>query len=203
VFIGNEQVPVYRFPESAARALSLAVQYARWREQPLGEILDFEPQEEQARALVRQAAKGTLAAEPTRSLLAAFGLTLQTLLTPQSGEESASDAQPSSHPATAANLHLQVSVRHDPLFGPVLSLELTGLPLGPQLLATRITPLTDKDALEMLQALKGHADLSALQDLLLRVSRLVEELPEVSEIHLSLWAGNEGYRLEGAEILLD
>jgi hypothetical protein len=188
------------------------VQYARWREQPLGEILDFEPQEEQARALVRQAAKGTLAAEPTRSLLAAFGLTLQTLFTPQSGEEPASDAQPSSppataanlrHPATAANLRLQVSVRHDPLFGPVLSLELTGLPLGPQLLATRITPLTDKDALEMLQALKDHADLGALQDLLLRVSRLVEELPEVSEIHLSLWAGNEGYRLEGAEIRLD
>ncbi|MER3480753.1 MAG: 6-carboxyhexanoate--CoA ligase [Meiothermus sp.] len=185
VFVGNERVPVYRFPESAARALSLTVQYARWRAQPLGEIPDFEPQEELARALVRQAGKGKLAAEPTRSLLAAFGLTLGTPA-----------------PPSPARLHLAVSVRHDPLFGPVLSLELVDLPLGPQTLDTRITPLTDKDALEMLRALQGHVDPSALQDLLLRVSRLVEELPEVSEIRLSLWAASEGYQLEGAEILL-
>lgn len=188
VFAGEERVPVYRFPESAARALSLVVQYARWRREPPGEIPDFQPQEELARELMRRAGKGPLEPEATRSLLAAFGIALHGPAT--------------SGPPPSAPLHLKISVQHDSLFGPVLALELVGLPLGSQLLATRITPLTDKDALAMLQVLQDHADLSALQELLLRISRLVEELPEVSEISLSLWAGSEGYRLEGAEILL-
>ncbi|PZA06151.1 MULTISPECIES: GNAT family N-acetyltransferase [unclassified Meiothermus] len=188
VFVGNERVPVYRFPESAARALSLAVQYARWRMEPPGEIPDFAPREELARELVRQAGKGKLNPAMAQSLLQAFGI--------PAPQPSPADAPPT------ARLNLELSVRCDPLFGPVLSLELVDLPLGPQLLDTRITPLTDKDAREMLRALEGHADLSALQELLLRVSRLVEELPEVGEIRLKLGAKENGYRLEKAEVVL-
>src|SRR5262249_41571176 len=54
----------------------------------------------------------------------------------------------------------------------------------------RVTPLTDRDAAEMirsirgfrlLQGYRGHpaADLEALQDVLLRVSRLGEEVAEI------------------------
>ncbi len=60
----------------------------------------------------------------------------------------------------------------------------------------RITPLTDVDAQEMIQGLRGHAllegyrgrpaaDIPALEDLLLRVSWLVEAAPEIVEMDLN------------------
>lgn len=60
----------------------------------------------------------------------------------------------------------------------------------------RITPLTDRDAAEMIRGIKGYrlltgyrghppADLEALEEMLLRISRLVEEIPEISELDLN------------------
>jgi acyl-CoA synthetase (NDP forming) len=60
----------------------------------------------------------------------------------------------------------------------------------------RIAPLTDRDADELLHGIKGFrllegyrghaaADLDALRDLLLRLSRLAESLPEVAELDLN------------------
>ena len=59
--------------------------------------------------------------------------------------------------------------------------------------AVRITPLTDVDAAEMVRALatfpllEGYrgapkADVAALEDLLLRVSAMVEAHPEIAEL---------------------
>jgi acyl-CoA synthetase (NDP forming) len=56
--------------------------------------------------------------------------------------------------------------------------------------------LTDQDAGEMIREIRGYpllqgyrghppADIEALQDLLLRVSRLVEEVPEIAELDLN------------------
>jgi acyl-CoA synthetase (NDP forming) len=92
---------------------------------------------------------------------------------------------------------VMVGVTQDPLFGPLIAFGLGGIHV--EILADvclRITPLTDKDAAEMirsirgfrlLQGYRGHppADLEALQDVLLRVSRLVEEVPEVQELDLN------------------
>ncbi|RIH82383.1 Acetyltransferase Pat [Calidithermus terrae] len=177
---GREQVPVYRFPESAARALGLTVAHARWRARPTGEFPDFEPDLEAARALL-QGRRGELGAQEAERLLGLFGI-------PQAPE--------------AEGLALGLEVRHDELFGPVISLSLTGLPLGPQLLAVRITPLSDQDAAEMVPALAGKADAAALQDLLLRVSQMVEELPGLHEVRLELRAGPGGYRVTRARFEL-
>ncbi len=60
----------------------------------------------------------------------------------------------------------------------------------------RITPLTDVDAAEMVRAIRGlpllqgyrgrpPADLAAVEDLLLRLSWLVEQAPEVREMDLN------------------
>ena len=60
----------------------------------------------------------------------------------------------------------------------------------------RITPLTDRDATEMVRGIKGYrllsgyrghpsADIEAIEDVLLRVSRLVEEIPAISELDLN------------------
>ena len=63
-------------------------------------------------------------------------------------------------------------------------------------IALRITPLTDTDAREMVRSIRGlpllqgyrgrpPADLDALEELLLRISWLVEEVPQVSEMDLN------------------
>jgi acyl-CoA synthetase (NDP forming) len=62
--------------------------------------------------------------------------------------------------------------------------------------AARLAPLTDADADDLIRSVRAvsrlpgrpgsrPADLAALQDMLLRVSRMVEELPEIAELELS------------------
>jgi hypothetical protein len=47
----------------------------------------------------------------------------------------------------------------------------------------RLTPLTDTDACKLISGIPGER--GALRDLLLRVSRLADDLPEVTEVDLS------------------
>jgi acetate---CoA ligase (ADP-forming) len=91
-------------------------------------------------------------------------------------------------------VELLVGVVHDASFGPVVACGAGGTAV--ELLkdvAVRITPLTDRDAAEMVRSLQtfplldGYrgapkADVSALQELLLRVSALVEAHPQVAEL---------------------
>jgi hypothetical protein len=78
----------------------------------------------------------------------------------------------------------------DPLFGPLVAFG-TGGPVG-QLMgdrAFRALPLTDVDARDLIGSIRGApllrgTDLSALEDLLLRVGRLVEDLPELADLIL-------------------
>jgi acyl-CoA synthetase (NDP forming) len=88
-------------------------------------------------------------------------------------------------------------VTGDPLFGPLIAFGLGGIHveiLGD--IRFRITPLTDRDAAEMIRGIKGYrlltgyrshppVDLEALKETLLRVSRLVEEIPQISELDLN------------------
>jgi acetate---CoA ligase (ADP-forming) len=91
-------------------------------------------------------------------------------------------------------VELLVGVVHDASFGPVVACGAGGVAV--ELLkdvAVRITPLTDRDAAEMVRSLQtfplleGYrgapmADVAALEDLLLRVSALVEDHPQVAEL---------------------
>jgi acyl-CoA synthetase (NDP forming) len=90
-----------------------------------------------------------------------------------------------------------VGMTLDPLFGPLIVFGLGGIHvevLGD--VCFRVTPLTDLDASEMVRSIRGYrlfqgyrghaaADVAALEDVLLRVSRLVEETPEISELDLN------------------
>ena len=61
--------------------------------------------------------------------------------------------------------------------------------------SARLAPLTDADADDLIRSVPapgllerrhgGSADLAALRDLLLRVSRMVEDLPQIAELELS------------------
>jgi acyl-CoA synthetase (NDP forming) len=100
-------------------------------------------------------------------------------------------------PMVAGGTEVMVGVTHDPLFGPLLAFGLGGIYVEVlRDVCFRVTPLTDRDAAEMVRSVRGHklfegyrghppADVRAVEEVLLRVSRLVEEVPEVCELDLN------------------
>jgi acyl-CoA synthetase (NDP forming) len=118
-------------------------------------------------------------------------------------------------PMIADGVEVMVGVTQDPLFGPLIAFGLGGVHV--EILADvcfRVTPLTDRDAAEMVRTIRGYrllqgyrghppADVEAIQEVLLRLSRLVEEIPEISEVDLNpLFAlpPGEGCRVADARI---
>jgi acyl-CoA synthetase (NDP forming) len=97
----------------------------------------------------------------------------------------------------SGGLEMLVGVVHDPIFGPVVACGAGGT--AAELLkdvAVRITPITDRNAAEMIRSLgtfpllDGYrgapkADVAALEDLVLRVGAMVEEHPEIAEMDLN------------------
>jgi acetyl coenzyme A synthetase (ADP forming)-like protein len=100
-------------------------------------------------------------------------------------------------PMVEAGIETIVGVTHDPSFGPLVLFGMGGTTaelLGDRTL--RILPLTDEDAHEVVRALRGSpllfgyrgrptADVAALEDILLRVGRLAEDIPEIAEMDLN------------------
>jgi acetyl coenzyme A synthetase (ADP forming)-like protein len=100
-------------------------------------------------------------------------------------------------PMARGGVEIMVGVTTDPVFGPLIGFGLGGVHV--EILGDvrfRITPLTDRDAHEMVREIRGYrllegyrghppADVQALEETLLRVSQLVEEIPEISELDLN------------------
>ena len=100
-------------------------------------------------------------------------------------------------PMISGGVELMIGVTQDPSFGPLIGFGLGGIHV--EILKNvcfRVTPITDRDAREMVRSIKGYrllegyrghpsADIAAIEDLLLRVSRLVEEVPEIAELDLN------------------
>jgi acetyl coenzyme A synthetase (ADP forming)-like protein len=118
-------------------------------------------------------------------------------------------------PMLSGGVEVMVGVTQDPLFGPLIAFGLGGIHV--EILGDvrfRITPLTDLDAAEMIREIKGYrllegyrghppADVHAITDILLRVSRLVEEVPEITELDLNpimALAPGQGCRIVDARI---
>ena len=113
-------------------------------------------------------------------------------------------------PMLTGCVEVMIGMTEDPQFGPLIAFGLGGIHveiLGD--VCFRVAPLTDRDAHEMvrsirgfrlLQGYRGHppADVDALQEVLLRTSRLVEEVPEISELDMNpvfaLRPGKAAYR---------
>ena len=73
---------------------------------------------------------------------------------------------------------MKVRAAGDRVFGPLVTVD-----AGDSSRTARFTPLTDVDAAYLT---RSRPDLDVLQDLLLRVSRLADDLPEVTELDLDL-----------------
>ncbi|HUN54774.1 MAG TPA: GNAT family N-acetyltransferase [Smithella sp.] len=97
----------------------------------------------------------------------------------------------------SGGVELIVGVTQDKNFGPLIMFGLGGI--YAELFKDvnfRIHPLTDIDAEDMISAFKSHkildgwrgappSDIAAIKDLLLRISALVEDLPEIQEMDLN------------------
>jgi acyl-CoA synthetase (NDP forming) len=94
----------------------------------------------------------------------------------------------------SGGVEMLVGVVHDKLFGPVVACGAGGTAVEVlKDVKVRITPLTDRDAHEMVTSLRTFplldgfrgapkCDVAGLEDLLLRVAAMVEQHPEISEM---------------------
>ncbi|MFC1956087.1 acetate--CoA ligase family protein [Chloroflexota bacterium] len=117
----------------------------------------------------------------------------------------------------AGGIETIVGVTQDPSFGPLMMFGSGGIYAElTQDIALKLHPITDTDAAEMISSLKmarifeGYrgsppSDIKALQDLLLRVSAIVEDIPEITELDLNpvaVMAQGDGYRVIDARIMV-
>lgn len=171
--------PCYPFPERAAETLAAAVRYRAWRDAPPGLIPDFDDMDlDRVRSILREGGAadngGWLSQAAAAGALAAAGIRV--------------DAAP--HPGA---MSVEIQINQDPLFGPVLDFSLAGYHreiLGD--ISYRMTPLTDAEARSLIASVRGYpllrgqqADVAALEDLILRLSGLVEEVPEIEAVRLA------------------
>jgi acyl-CoA synthetase (NDP forming)/GNAT superfamily N-acetyltransferase len=155
--------PSYRFPESAAQALSRAVQYAAFRAQPGGRLLWHEDVDaglarQEVTSLMESSSEAVLWLDGDRAwnVLRLFGIPTRGAGAPE---------------ADAVTEPVGLEVQSDPSFGPLLRIAREG-----NAPVVRITPLTDRDVTEMLDAVGIQAD-RGMEEVLGRVSQLIEELP--------------------------
>lgn len=114
-------------------------------------------------------------------------------------------------PMAGEGTEVMIGMTEDPSFGPLVAFGLGGVTV--ELLGDvvfRITPLTDRDAWNMVKGIRGFKlldgyrnmpvrDQKALAEMLLRVSQLVEEVPAISEMDFNpVKVYEEG---KGAEVL--
>ena len=112
-------------------------------------------------------------------------------------------------PMIIGGTEMTIGVAQGPVFGPLVVFGLAGAAtdvFGDR--SARLTPLTDTDAEALIRSIRSAplllrrhgappADLAALRDILLRVSRLADDLPHVAELDLSPGHRPPGRRARG------
>jgi acetate---CoA ligase (ADP-forming) subunit beta len=120
--------------------------------------------------------------------------------------------QKMAHPGT----EVIIGVKKDKQFGPVLIFGLGGIWVEVlQDVSLRVTPVTRRDAGEMIKEIKGYrmltgyrnqppADISKLEDMLLAVSEFAAQYPMVSELDLNpVIANGDGAAAVDARVVLE
>ena len=114
----------------------------------------------------------------------------------------------------SGGVELLISMLHEPAAGPLVLFG-TGGAAADALAdrAGRLAPLTDSDADELIRSIRAAplllgrpgaaaADLGALRDLLLRVSRMADDLPQIAELELPVFARPDGAQAVDGRIRL-
>jgi acyl-CoA synthetase (NDP forming)/GNAT superfamily N-acetyltransferase len=174
----------YSAPEDAVRAFARTADHAGWLRRPAGAVPDLAGiSRDKARDIVEEAFSAHpdgcwLSPDAAADLAAAYGIPVA----------------PVGHPTETA-MEAVVGVVQDPAFGPLVTFGPVGGPAGPVAgRAVRLLPLTDTDAAELVGSSFGArmvtgnrgvpADLAAVGDVLLRVARLAEEIPDLAQLDI-------------------
>jgi acyl-CoA synthetase (NDP forming) len=118
-------------------------------------------------------------------------------------------------PMVSGGVETFFGISEDRLFGPLVAFGLGGIHVEVfKDVHFRVAPLSDRDADELIHEVRGYkllegfrghpaADIEALRDILLRIARLAEEVPEIAELDLNpviALAPGEGCRIVDARI---
>lgn len=108
-----------------------------------------------------------------------------------------------------------IGAKRDPQFGPVLMFGLGGIFVEVfKDVSFRVAPLSKDDAIEMVSELKAYpllkgirgrkpSDINSLAEAIVKVSEMMMELPQISEVDLNPTIAYEvGYRIVDARVLL-
>ena len=166
-------LPTYLFPEAAAIAFARLVERAEWLAQPEGVLVEpVDVDAVGARMLVDKAMADApdgapMVGDAVHDLLGCYGIRVGA---PDVG-----------------GVDTRVAVTQQESFGPIVTLAIGSELVGDS--TARILPLTNVGASTLVRSLKQSPlleglDTAALEDLLLRVSALVEDLPHVVELVL-------------------
>ena len=197
------KVPAYAYPEVAARALSRAVKYAEWRAAPRQTVPAFpDVDAERARGIVhaflaRQPDGGWLPEPDVIALLQLYRIPLVSAGITRAEVDTPTAAGGAAEPMITGGTEVHVGVKDDQMFGPLVVFGPGGV--ATEVLAdhaARLAPLTEADADTLINSIRSApllhgqggapaADLTALRDVLLRVSRLTDDLPEITELDLN------------------
>jgi len=191
------------FPvDRAVAALAQTVRYSHWRSQPVGDFPELPGTEpDRARMLVARVLADhpegrELAGAETKDLLASYALPVR-----------ADDLDPGSDSVATA-----VEISDDPSFGAVVSFGVSGVPI--ELFADRAyraLPLSDVDAAELIRSvaawplLDGYGgavpvDAAAIEDVLLRATRLCDDVPEIGRLRCTVRAHSRGAQIENPQV---
>ena len=199
------RTPAYASAEAAAGALARAAAYGAWRAEPKGCTPDFaDVTADTARALTRRflaevPGGGWLPSGPAGALLACYGLTAGPGAGPALDEPGNSAGQ-SRRPA------FLIGIADDHNFGRLITVGLSG-PAGKGAdRAAGLPPLTAADADRLIGSAQGapHGDNNAVpgsvRDLVLRVSQLAEDLPEVVALEIGPVTAGDGAVVADARV---
>ncbi|MEH0449969.1 GNAT family N-acetyltransferase [Streptomyces sp. B21-102] len=195
---GDLVVPTYTFPEAAATSLGHAAAYQTWRSTPAGVVPDLAGVDaERARTLIAACAPGPVPAAVAAELLASYGIAVH-----------------GSEPGPGPDAFL--TVRADPVFGPVVAFGLTGTTPTSWRTSPTASPPSATATPARWSARCGPprcwtagpgpgVDLAALEETVLRISAMVEDHPEIEALELRpvrLLAPGDGVAVAHATIRL-
>jgi acyl-CoA synthetase (NDP forming)/GNAT superfamily N-acetyltransferase len=185
---GTCPVPAYSSAEAAAGALAHAARHGARLARTAGRLPEFgDLRTDDARALIlgfltRAPHGGWLSSAAATELLSCYGVQIA-FTRPPAAEET--------------GIRVSIAVEQEPVFGPLTVFgtgRITDVHGGDS--AARLTPLTDADADDLIRSVSAAplllgrhgtraVSLNAVADMLLRISRLAADFPELAELKVS------------------
>jgi len=242
----KHHIPIYTFPESAAKAMSAMVRYRKWIERPEGKTIEFEVNKAEVKRILNDAAKSKkkiIVGDEALSILNAYGVEVAKSVKAKTQADIKKAVSKLKFPLVMkiddpdvthktdvggvmadlrdqnevidalevmkskfgrskrgfAGVVLQemvkggvetiIGMNYDPSFGPLMMFGLGGIYVEVMKdVAFKVHPLTDFDAKEMIQSIKGYplltgfrgtapVNLKVLEKTLLRISQLFSDFP--------------------------